>query len=336
MTFTIRPGVREKIGLLFGVGGPSGSGKTYTALLLATGIGGKIGMIDTEAGRALHYAPPPGKKANPAKGTFDFLHLDFSPPFTPERYVDAVRALEEEGVNVIVIDSMTHEWLGEGGCSDIQAAEAERMAKDKKTGEILPWKLEVVTAPSWKIPKRRHTRMMSRFVQTRTHIIFCFRAQVKVKLVKRPGEGTEVVPIGFQPLCEKNFPYELSGSFLLHPNKPGCPDYSLPHKLNADLQNIFRDGELVGIEAGRRLKEWSEVGETRPPEDKAAIGARDLLEKIEDAGVKVAELIATPEIEKQIKWLEKNRHELAKQVQQAIDAALASGVIGEESEEMQT
>ncbi len=50
MTFTIRPAVREKIGLLFGVAGASGSGKTFSALTLAKGIAngtGRIGVIDT-------------------------------------------------------------------------------------------------------------------------------------------------------------------------------------------------------------------------------------------------------------------------------------------------
>jgi RecA/RadA recombinase len=112
MSFSLRPAVREKIGLLFGIAGASGSGKTYSALTLARGIAngtGRIAVIDTEAGRALHYAPPPSAKADGVK-TFDFLHLDFQPPFTPERYIEAIRACEEAGATVIVIDSMSHEW----------------------------------------------------------------------------------------------------------------------------------------------------------------------------------------------------------------------------------
>lgn len=93
MTFTLRPAVREKIGLLFAVAGASGSGKTFSALLLARGIAngtGKIAVIDTEAGRALHYAPKPGEQADHTKGTFNFMHLDFQPPFAPERYIEAI------------------------------------------------------------------------------------------------------------------------------------------------------------------------------------------------------------------------------------------------------
>ena len=327
MTFTIRPGVREKIGLLFGIAGPSGSGKTYTAMLLATGLaaGEKIGFIDTEAGRALHYAPHPNAKADPARGTFDFLHLDFQPPFTPERYVEAIRACEEAGASVVVVDSMTHEWMGEGGCSDIQAEEAIKMATDRATGEVQPWRIEAMTAPAWKHPKLRHQRMMAKLIQSRSHVIFCLRAQEKIKIVKKAnGKGTEIVPIGFQPLCEKNFMFEMSGSMMLSPVTPGAPDYEMAHKLNNDLQQIFPHGKVVGIEAGARLRQWAESGAEPPPPDKAAIGVRDLIERIQDVEMdKLEEITGDAKVVSQRAWLTEHRPELAERVTAAVDAALA-------------
>ena len=328
MSFTLRPAVREKIGLLFGVAGASGSGKTFSALLLAKGIAngtGRIAVIDTEAGRALHYAPKSGAKADAAAGTFDFLHLDFQPPFTPERYIEAIRACEEAGATVIVIDSMSHEWAGEGGCADMQAAEAERMATNRSTGKVDEWKIETMTAPAWKKPKQRHQRMMARLIQCRTHLIFCLRAQEKIKIVKKQdGKGTEIVPVGFQPICEKSFMFELSGSMILHPETPGAPDYNLPHKLNADLQGIFPHGGLVGPEAGKRLRLWAETGEDRPPMDKAAAGVRDLVERIQDADADgLRAITADPAVAKQRAWLAANRPELADRVGAAVSEALA-------------
>lgn len=323
MSFTLRPAVREKIGLLFGIAGASGSGKTFSALVLARGIAngtGKIAVIDTEAGRALHYAPKPGEKADGVR-TFDFLHLDFAAPYTPERYIEAIKACEEGGATVIVIDSMSHEWNGEGGCSDIQAAEAERMAK----GDA--WKVEAMTAPAWKKPKLRHQRMMSRLIQCRTHLIFCLRAQEKVKIVKREGgKGTEIVPQGFMPICEKGFMFELSGSMTMHPDTPGEPRYDLPRKLNADLQGIFPEGQRIGADAGKRLREWAETGEARPGPDKVAEGVRDLIERIQDAGSLPALQLLTggDAVVKQRTWLAKNRPELAAQVDDAVTAALAT------------
>jgi hypothetical protein len=321
MAFTIRPAVREKIGLLFGVSGPSGSGKTLTALLLAHGIAGKTGrivVIDTEAGRALHYAPKPGEKADGIK-TFDFLHLDFPPPFTPERYVEAVHAAEAAGGTVNVVDSMSHEWAGEGGCSDIQMVEAERMAKKANLDN---WESQVdrMTAPAWKKPKQRHQRMMARLIQSRTHLIFCLRAQEKVKIV-----GGKVTPIGFMPISEKAFPFELSGSFMLHPANPGSPDYTMPYKLNADLRSIFPDGQIVGHEAGDRLRVWAETGADRPAVDKASDGVRDLIERIQDADQSALRaLTADPSIIKQRAWLAEKRPELADRVDAAIVVAVAA------------
>ena len=327
MTFTIRPAVREKIGLLFGIAGASGSGKTFSALLLAKGIAngtGKIAVIDTEAGRALHYAPTKSGVEQPGK--FDFLHLDFQPPFTPDRYIEAIRACEEAGATVIVIDSMSHEWNGEGGCSDMQAAEAERLATDRATGKVLAWKIETMTAPAWKRPKQLHARMMSRLIQTRTHLIFCLRAQEKIKIVKKvDGKGTEIVPVGFQPICEKSFMFEMSGSMTLHPDTPGSPRYDLPSKLNDDLQDIFPEGRRIDEGAGKRLRLWAETGADRNGPDKIAEGVRDLIERIQDARTQedLEAITKDQAFAKQRTWLASHRPELAEKVAVAVLDALA-------------
>lgn len=315
MTFTLKPAVREKIGLLFAVAGASGSGKTFSALTLARGIAngtGKIAVIDTEAGRALHYAPKPGDTADGSK-TFDFLHLDFQPPFTPARYIEAIQACEAAGATVVVIDSMSHEWNGEGGCSDMQQAEAERMAKGDAG------KVEMMTAPAWKKPKMAHQRMMSRLIQSRSHLIFCLRAQEKIKI-----SGGKVVPMGFMPICEKSFMFEMSGSMTLHPETPGEPRYDLPSKLNEDLRGIFREGVRIDKDAGARLRIWAETGADRPAVDRAAIGARELIERIQDAASMPALQLLTGEakVMQQRAWLAEKRPDLAKQVDDAVALAL--------------
>lgn len=333
MTFTIRPAVREKIGLLFGIAGASGSGKTFSALTLAEGIkgpNGKIAVIDTEAGRALHYAPKPGEAADPAKGTFDFLHLDFPPMFTPERYTSAIKAAEEAGATVIVIDSMSHEWDGEGGCSD-QAEQAAIAAATDRNGNFHAWKVDAMTAPSWKKPKQAHKRMMARMIQTRTHLIFCLRAQEKIKFEKVLNEQTgkernEIRHLGFMPICEKSFMFELSGSMTMHPETPGEPRYDLQRKLNHELQQIFPPGERITIEKGERLRSWAETGEDRPPVDRVAEGVRDLIEKIQDATTPADLQILTGHSKtlEQRKYLNEKRPELAQRVTEAIQAALAA------------
>jgi hypothetical protein len=331
MTFTIRPAVREKIGLLFGIAGASGSGKTFCALTLAKGIAngaGKIAVIDTEAGRALHYAPKPGIPIEDQPNAFEFLHLDFGPPFTPERYIEAIRACEEAGATVIVIDSMSHEWNGEGGLSEMAEAAAIAAATDAE-GNVNLKRMEAMTGPSWKKPKIRHKRMMARLIQCRTHLIFCLRAEEKVKFQKtvnkRGFETTEIVPIGFQPICEKAFIFEMSGSLTLHPETIGEPRYDLPHKLNEELRAVFPEGKRINADAGRRLRVWAETGNDSKPADKVSDGVRDLIERIQDApnAHAIRAIDAEPSVQTQRKWLAKNRPDLAEKVTTAIRDALA-------------
>ena len=121
MTITFRPAVRENVGLIIGLAGSSGSGKTYTAMRLAAGISGSkpFAVIDTEAGRAKHYADQ-----------FKFDHAELHPPFRPAAYAEAVMAADAAGYPVIVVDSVSHVWAGDGGVLDWQEEELTRMAGD--------------------------------------------------------------------------------------------------------------------------------------------------------------------------------------------------------------
>ena len=121
MTFTFRPATRENVGLLIGLIAPSGGGKTFSAMRLAKGICGErpFAVIDTEAGRAKHYADQ-----------FRFDHGDLHPPFRPDAYTDAIMVADAAGYPCIVVDSMSHEHAGDGGLLDWQEEELTRMAGD--------------------------------------------------------------------------------------------------------------------------------------------------------------------------------------------------------------
>ncbi|CAI3935959.1 RecA/RadA recombinase (RecA) (PDB:1B22), partial [Commensalibacter communis] len=200
------------------------------------------------------------------KGTFDFLHLDFQPPFTPERYIEAIQTCEQAGASVIVIDSASHEWNGEGGIVEMSDEIALRKATDSQTGEVNFKKLDAVKMLSWAEPKKQHKKMMAKLTQVRSHIIFCLRAEEKVKPIKNHKGFTEVVNQGFQPICEKGFMFEMTASLTLEPTNPGKPNYELDKKLNRDMQVIFQNGQLISVEHGKRLKEWSESGCDIQPE----------------------------------------------------------------------
>ena len=245
MTFTFRPAVRENVSLLIGLAGASGSGKTYTAMRLAKGMaGGKpFAVIDTEAGRAKHYADQ-----------FRFDHGDLKPPFHPLAYADAIDAADKAGYPIIVIDSCSHSHDGEGGLLDMQEAEYQRLGAR-----------EAVKMASWIKGKGEHRRMVSRLLQVRAHLILCFRAAEKIEMVKVDGK-TEVRKKvtatgldGWVPICEKSLPYELTASVLLMVTNPGVP---LPIKLQEQHRGLFPLDKAITEESGERLAAWARGGVT--------------------------------------------------------------------------
>jgi len=248
MSVTFRRAVRENVGLVIGIAGPSGSGKTFSAMRLAAGISGRkpFAMIDTEAGRSKHYAD-----------RFTFDHADLHAPFRPSAYAEAIKAADEAGYPVIVVDSCSHEHAGEGGMLDWQEEELERMAGND-------WKKrEACKMAAWIKPKADHKRMVSRLLQVRAHLILCFRAEQKIEMVKVDGR-MEIQPkklaSGFSdwiPICDKNLLYELTSSFLLTPDAPGIPK---PIKLEAQHRALIDLRAPLDEQVGQKLAEWAKGG----------------------------------------------------------------------------
>ena len=247
MTFTIRPAIREAVGLLIGVAGASGSGKTYSAMRIAKGIvgeGKRFAVIDTEGRRALHYA-----------GMFDFDHLELGSPFRPERYAEAIKMVAERGYEAIVVDSMSHEWAGDGGILDWQEEEFQRMGAR-----------EAAKMASWIKPKLGHKKMVQALLQVRAHLILCFRAEPKIEMVKEDGKlvvrekQSLIGKGGWIPICEKNLPFELTVSFLLTPDKPGMPQ---PIKLQEQHKQMFPLDQPLTEESGKLIAAWAH-GDTTP------------------------------------------------------------------------
>jgi hypothetical protein len=257
MPFEFRPAVRSNLNLLLGVAGASGAGKTYSAMRMASGICGDrpFAVIDTEAGRASHYA-----------GRFKFDVAELRAPFRPDAYADAIAAADAAGYPVIVVDSMSHEHAGDGGLLDWHEEEVNRMAGDD-------WKKrDAVNMIAWSKVKTSHKRMVQRLLQVRAHLILCFRAEEKIDIVRQDGK-TKIVPKatltglqGWVPIAEKTLPFELTASFLLTPDAPGMPK---PIKLQEDHRPLFPLDKQLNEESGRRIAEWAAGGTpastARPP-----------------------------------------------------------------------
>jgi hypothetical protein len=240
VSFEFRQARRENVPLLLGLAGGTGSGKTYSAMRLARGLsaGARFAVIDTEAGRAKHYADE-----------FDFDHGDLNAPFRPDRYAEAIAAADAADYPVILVDSMSHEWTGDGGLLDWQEEEYQRLGGR-----------DAVKMLSWVQPKTAHRKFVTRLLQVRAHLILCFRAEPKIDMVKKDGK-TEIVPKqslvgldGWVPITEKNLPFELTASFLLMADRPGVPK---PIKLPEQLRGFFPLDAPIADQAGTALREWA-------------------------------------------------------------------------------
>ena len=257
MSFHFKRGIRENVGLLIGMIGSSGSGKTYSAMRLASGLsGGKpFAVIDTESRRALHYAD-----------AFTFDHAELHPPFRPDSYAEAIKAADAAGYSVIVVDSFSHEWAGEGGILDWQEEELTRMAGDDYR------KREACKMAAWIKPKMSHKQMAQKMLQVKAHLILCFRAEEKTAMEKDSNGKTVIVQKGWQPICEKNMPYELTMSFLLTPDSPGI---AKPIKLQEQHKAAINLSRPIDEEAGKNLAKWAAGGSKQAAPIPSPVPAED-------------------------------------------------------------
>jgi len=120
MTVQFTKATKWQARLRMAIQGPAGSGKTYTSLCFGCALaemrGGRLAVIDTERGSAVKYAD---------RYDFDVVALE---SFQPERYVEAIDAAEAAGYRVLVIDSLSHAWEGEGGVLSLVDEASRRTA----------------------------------------------------------------------------------------------------------------------------------------------------------------------------------------------------------------
>ena len=236
----IRPAVREGARLVIGIAGPSGSGKTYSALQLAYGMANgdamKVGLLDTENKRGSLYADSIKNKDGVVQ---PFLIGDLYAPFSPKRYADAIKEFQAAGVEVLVVDSASHEWEGTGGCEEIATETEAKMA-------------------DWKKAKREHKRFMNTLLTCDMHIIVCIRAREKTSFTdpKKP------VSLGLQPIQEKNFMFEMTASLMMYDQGRSQDVLKCP----ADLQAILGRGtDYLTPRDGLALRKWVDGAKQADP-----------------------------------------------------------------------
>lgn len=241
----IRKAQRRKAKLRLGLSGPAGSGKTFGALLVAYGITDSwddICLIDSENNSGDLYANY--NKNGIQIGEYNVISL--SPPYTPEKYTAAIKECEDAGIKVIVIDSLTHAWAGEGGLLDKKG----QIEKSNKPG-VNSW-------TAWRDITPMHNRLVESILSSKCHIIATLRAKMEHVQEKDPSSGKVVIrKIGMNPIQRDGMEYEFT-TFI---------DVDQDHQCTSskDRTSIV-DGKVfqLSTDLGRQLLEWLESGVDAP------------------------------------------------------------------------
>lgn len=237
----LKKATRKQVKLRMGLSGVSGSGKTYSALLLANGMVGdwsKISVIDTENCSASLYSH-----------LGEFNTIDLQAPFTPERYIEAIKACEAAGMEVIIIDSITHEWDGKGGCLEICEAETKMSASKN-------------SYTAWAKVTPRHNDFIEAILQSKCHVITSVRRKQDYEMSKGSDGRLKVEKAGLKEVTREGFEYELTLNLNIE----------MGHLATAskDRTGLFMDKPsfVISEETGKQIIEWCQTGEVVIPDAK--------------------------------------------------------------------
>lgn len=253
----IRKAERKKAKLRLGIAAPSGAGKTYSALLLAFGLGGKVGLIDTEHGSGDLYAH---------LGDYDIISIEA--PYSVSKYLEAIKAFEQAGYGTIIIDSLSHAWAGDGGLLDKQGKMADRGTN---------------SFAAWRTITPEHNSLVEAMLRSPCHIIATMRAKQEYVLETNDKGKQQPKKVGLAPVQREGMEYEFTVML----------DVDMNHIASAskDRTSLF-DGRFFKIsdETGKELLAWLETGAEPPKVDeklladhKAAIEAADSIESLKAA-----------------------------------------------------
>jgi hypothetical protein len=241
--FTFSKATRKQAKARIAIVSPSGAGKTYTSLVLATNLGARVAVIDTEHGSASKYAPKDGCEPDGIETFgFDVLNLD---SFSPANYAEAIHSAESEGFDVIVIDSLSHAWMGKDGALEQADKASARSGENRFT--------------AWRHVTPHHNNLIESIVGCRAHLIATMRS--KTEYVIEENEKGKKVPrkIGLAPVQRDGMEYEFdlvadmdhNHNFVV--SKSRCPALSdaVIHKPGAAL--------------AEQLRAWLSDGSPMPP-----------------------------------------------------------------------
>lgn len=225
---------RKKAYFKMAICGVSGSGKTYSALLLAKGLGGRIAFIDTENGSAEMYSD-----------LADYDVAVLAPPFSPAKYISTIKEAEKEGYNVLIIDSLSHAWSGQGGVLEM----VDKKAATSRSNN---------SYTAWRDVTPEHNRLVDTILQCRMHVIVCMRSKTAYELQENERGKKVPVKVGLAPVQRDGMEYEFTIVFDIEREK----HYAVASK---DRTGLFEGKiEPITTETGELIRQWIEGGATAP------------------------------------------------------------------------
>jgi len=253
MVLQLKKAQRSKAYLKLGISSPSGAGKTLGALMIAIGLmtqkhpemsdaerWNKIGIVDTENGSGELYVNT--VFGNVHIGEYNAVTLQ--PPFEASKYTDAIELCEQSGMEVCILDSLTHLWTGEGGLLEQQSAATKRSGN---------------SYTAWRDITPQLTRFVEAMLQTPMHVIATMRSKQEYVQEKDEKSGkTTVRKLGLEPEMRKGMEYEFTTFFEI--------DASHGAFGSKDRTSLF-DQKFFTItpEIGKTLMEWLDGGVTQEP-----------------------------------------------------------------------
>lgn len=224
----LRKASRKKAKIRLGLSAVSGGGKTYSAIVIAKGLVGdlsRVAIIDSENNSADLYAH-----------LGDYNVLPILPPFSPEKYIDAIKTCEKAGMELIIIDSITHEWDGKGGCLEIV--------------ESLGGKYQ-----DWAKVTPRHQAFIEAILQSPCHMITTVRRKQDYEMIKDSNGKVKVEKGGLKEITREGFEYELTVNLELDTRHNATP--------SKDRTNLFmgKPAFVPSEETGELIRQWCETGE---------------------------------------------------------------------------
>jgi hypothetical protein len=237
---------RDAVKLSIVLSGPSGAGKTFSALTLASGMGKNIILIDSEKKRSKIYA---------RHFAFDVIQL--SSPYTPERYREVIKLAKTKNPDVIIVDSATHEWMGNGGILQ------EVDSVDPKNKMI-----------KWANVTPRHDKYTeSLSSETTCHMIVTLRAREKYMVTEVIDDSGKkkmgMKRLGLRPIQRKDFLYDFILCFTLDPDTHEAQVL----KQVEGAPKISSEKFLITKDFGRQLLKWAETGDDAVTKEEVASAA---------------------------------------------------------------